>query len=324
MGTAEILEIKSEKARMLGTRDVYGEMLVELGRARKDIVVLEADLSGSTMTKFFAKEFPERFFNMGIAEQDMIGTAAGLALAGKIPFASSFAIFASGRAWEQVRQAIAYPALNVKIVASHGGICVGEDGASHQMLEDFALMRVIPNMRVIVPADGVEMREIMHAAVNTEGPFYIRTSRMKFPVIYPEGADFRIGKGSVLRKGSDVSIIAVGLMVSESLKAAEALAKKGISATVVNMSTLKPIDAELIAECARQTGAIVTAEEHSVIGGLGSAVCDVTASRSPVPVRTVGINDSFGMSGKSEELLACYGLQAPDIAKAVEEVLGRK
>lgn len=324
MGTAEILEIKSEKPQVLGTRDVYGEMLVELGRVRKEIVVLDADLSGSTMTKFFAKEFPERFFNMGIAEQDMIGTAAGLALAGKIPFASSFAIFASGRAWEQVRQAIAYPALNVKVVASHGGICVGEDGASHQMLEDFALMRVIPNMRVIVPADGVEMREIMQAAVNTNGPFYIRTSRMKFPVIYPDGADFRIGKGSVLRKGSDVSIIAVGLMVSESLKAAEALAEKGISARVVNMSSLKPIDAELIVDCARQTGAIVTAEEHSVIGGLGSAVCEVTAAGCPVPVRTVGIKDQFGMSGKSDELLACYGLQAPDIIKAVEEVLGRK
>jgi transketolase len=324
MGTAEILEIKSEKAQTLGTRDVYGEMLVELGRARKEIVVLDADLSGSTMTKFFAKEFPERFFNMGIAEQDMIGTAAGLALAGKIPFASSFAIFASGRAWEQVRQAIAYPALNVKIVASHGGICVGEDGSSHQMLEDFALMRVIPNMHVIVPADGVEMREIMYAAVNTDGPFYIRTSRMKFPVIYPEGADFRIGKGSVVREGSDVSIIAVGLMVSESLKAAGALAIKGISAKVVNMSSLKPIDAGLIEDCARRTGAIVTAEEHSVIGGLGSAVCEVTAENCPVPVKMVGIKDRFGMSGKSEELLACYGLQSPDIVTAVEEVLRRK
>lgn len=324
MGAADKVETRSEKAQSLGTRDIYGEMLVELGRARKEIVVLDADLSGSTMTKFFAKEFPERFFNMGIAEQDMIGTAAGLALAGKIPFASSFAIFASGRAWEQVRQAIAYPALNVKIVASHGGICVGEDGASHQMLEDFALMRVIPNMRVIVPADGVEMREIMQAVVDTDGPFYIRTSRMKFPVIYPDGAGFRIGKGSVLRKGSDVSIIAVGLMVSEALKAAEALAKKGISARVVNMSTLKPIDAELIVDCARQTGAIVTAEEHSIIGGLGSAVCQVTAESCPVPVRTVGIKDVFGMSGKSDELLACYCLQAPDIVAAVEEVLGKK
>lgn len=324
MGAAETQETKREKAPMMGTRDVYGEMLVELGRERSDIVVLEADLSGSTMTKFFAKEFPDRFFNMGISEQDMIGTAAGLALAGKIPFASSFAIFASGRAWEQVRQAVAYPALNVKIVASHGGICVGEDGASHQMLEDFALMRVIPNMHVIVPADGMEMREIMRTAVVTEGPFYIRTSRMKFPVIYPEGAGFRIGKGSVLRRGADVSIMAVGIMVSEALKAAEALAKKGISATVVNMSTLKPIDEGLIVECARQTGAIVTAEEHSVIGGLGSAVSAVTAEHCPVPVRMVGINDRFGMSGKSEELLACYGLQAPDIVAAVGEVLGKK
>ena len=324
MGSSEVLKTPAEKAAALGTRDVYGEMLVELARERSDVVVLDADLSGSTMTKFFAKEFPERFFNMGIAEQDLIGTAAGLALAGKNPFVSSFAIFASGRAWEQVRQALAYPALNVKVVASHGGICVGEDGASHQMLEDFALMRVIPNMRVIVPADGVEMREIMRTVVNEEGPFYIRTSRMKFPVLFPDGAGFKIGKGKVVRRGADLTIIAVGLMVSEALKASAVLAKKGISARVVNMSTIKPIDEGLIEKCARQTGAIVTAEEHSVIGGLGSAVCEVTAARCPVPVRMVGIKDLFGMSGKSEELLACYGLQSADIIKAAQEVLKKK
>lgn len=325
MATAEVIKTGAEKQpSTLGTRDVYGEMLVELGRARQDIVVLEADLSGSTMTKFFAKEFPARFFNIGIAEQDMIGTAAGLALAGKMPFVSSFAMFAAGRAWEQVRQALAYPALNVRIVASHGGICVGEDGASHQMLEDFALMRVIPNMKVLVPADGIEMREMMRAVVEAEGPFYIRTSRMKFPVIYPDGANFAIGKGSVLRTGSDVTIIAAGLMVSESLKAAAALEKKGISAGVVNMSTLKPLDEELVIKCARQTGAIITAEEHSTIGGLGSAVCEVTSRSCPVPVRLVGIEDRFGMSGKSEDLLACYGLLAPDIAGAAEEILGQK
>ncbi len=313
-----------EKMVSLGTRDAYGEMLVELGRVNRDIVVLDADLSSSTMTKLFAKEFPGRFFNMGVAEQDMIGTAAGLALAGKIPFVSSFAIFATGRAWEQVRQAIAYPRLNVKIVASHGGICVGEDGASHQTLEDIALMRVIPNMTVIIPADAVEMRSIMKTAVATHGPFYIRTSRMKFPVIYKSGVDFRIGKGSVLRPGSDLTIMAAGLMVSEALAAADILDSQGISSRVVNMSSLKPIDEDLIALCARETGALVTAEEHSIIGGLGSAVSEITSSLCPVPVRRVGVKDVFGMSGKAEDLLACFGLQSADIVRAAQDVLRAK
>lgn len=311
-------------ADLLGTRDVYGETLLEMGRSNPDIVVLDADLSSSTMTKLFAKAFPDRFFNMGVSEQDMIGTAAGLALAGKIPFVSSFAIFATGRAWEQVRQAVAYPALNVKIVASHGGICVGEDGASHQTVEDLGLMRIIPRMTVIVPADGNEMRAIMTSALERKGPFYIRTSRMKFPVIYPADVTFTPGKGDVLREGRDLTIFALGLMVSEALQAADILKEKGIAARVVNMSTLKPIDQDLIIACAEETGAVVTAEEHSVIGGLGSAVCEVLAESCPVPVRRLGIQDRFGMSGTSQDLLNCYGLQAAGIVHLSLDVLSKK
>ncbi len=311
-------------AETLGTREVYGEVLLELGRANKNIVALDADLSGSTMTKLFAKEFPERFFNMGVSEQDMIGTAAGLALAGKIPFASTFAIFATGRVWDQIRQAVAYPRLNVKIVASHGGICVGEDGASHQALEDLALVRVIPGMTVIVPADGVELKGILKTALETQGPFYIRTSRMKFPVLYKEEKTFRIGKGDILREGNDVTLIGAGLMVSEAMKAAEQLSREGISARVVNMSSIKPIDAELVVESARKTGAVVTGEEHSVIGGLGSAVCEVLAGSFPVPVRRVGIQDRFGMSGTGPELLEHYGLTAANIAAQAKEVIKQK
>ena len=308
----------------LGTRNVYGEFLVELAQTNKDIVALDADLSSSTMTKLFAAEFPDRFFNMGVSEQDMMGTAAGLALTGKIPFASTFAIFAAGRAWEQVRQSIAYPKLNVKIVASHGGISVGEDGVSHQMTEDLGNMRIIPNMTVIVPADGIEIKEIMKAALNTDGPFYIRTSRVKSPVIFSDGVSFEIGRGNVIREGSDITIIALGLMVSESLEAAELLKSKGISARVVNMSTLKPIDRDLIISCARETGAIVTAEEHSIIGGLGSAVCEVVSENYPVPVKMIGIRDMFCMSGTGDELLDYYGLRSTDIARASEDVLTKK
>ena len=309
--------------QMLGTRDVYGETLVELGRINNDIVVLDADLSSSTMTKLFAGEFPDRFFNMGVSEQDMMGTAAGLALAGKIPFASTFAIFAAGRAWEQVRQSIAYPELNVKIVATHGGVTVGEDGVSHQMTEDLATMRVIPNMTVLVPADGIEMKEMIKAAVDTPGPFYIRASRMKFPVIFPDGASFKIGRGAVVREGSDITIIALGFMVSESLKAADLLKTKGISARVVNMSTLKPIDKNLIISCARETGAIVTAEEHSIIGGLGSAVCEVVSENCPVPVKIIGVRDRFCLSGTGNELLDYCGLRAAEIARASSGLKGK-
>lgn len=311
-------------AETIGTREAYGEILLELGRAHQNIVALDADLSGSTMTKHFAKEFPDRFFNMGVAEQDLIGTAAGLALSGKVAFASTFAVFASGRVWDQVRQAVAYPKLNVKIVASHGGICVGEDGASHQALEDISLMRVIPHMRVIVPADGVELKSIVRIALETPGPFYIRTSRMKFPVVYADGCSFRIGKGDILRDGQDLTIIAAGLMVSESLKAAALLNEKGISARVVNMSSIKPIDAGLIIDCARKTGAVVTAEEHSTVGGLGSAVCEVLSENCPVPVRMLGVRDRFGTSGTAPELLEYYGLTAANVAALAQEVITKK
>jgi len=292
-----------------------------LGRTNKNIVVLDADLSSSTMTKFFAKECPERFFNMGVSEQDMMGTAAGLALAGKIPFASTFAIFATGRAWEQVRQAIAYPNLNVKIVASHGGISVGEDGASHQMTEDLALMRAIPNMRVLIPADGMEMKAIMKTIIATPGPFYVRTSRMKFSVLYDEKFSFRVGRGSVLRRGSDLTIIAAGYMVHVSLKAADILQQENISTRVVNMSSIKPIDEELIVSCARETKAVVTAEEHSIIGGLGSAVSEVLSEQCPVPVRRIGINDMFCSSGTATDLFEHYGLTAENIAQSCRQII---
>ncbi len=308
-------------AELMGTRETYGETLAELGRTNKNIVVLDADLSSSTMTKFFAKECPERFFNMGVSEQDMMGTAAGLALAGKIPFASTFAVFASGRAWEQVRQAIAYPNLNVKIVASHGGISVGEDGASHQMTEDLALMRAIPNMRVLIPADGMEMKAIMKTIIAAPGPFYVRTSRMKFPVLYDENLTFRIGQGSIVRRGSDLTIIAAGYMVHVSLKAAEILQQENISARVVNMSSIKPIDDELIVSCAKETKAIITAEEHSIIGGLGSAVSEVLSEQCPVPMRRIGINDTFCSSGTAADLFEHYGLTAENVAQAGRRVI---
>jgi transketolase len=308
-------------AELMGTRETYGETLAELGRLNPNIVVLDADLSSSTMTKFFAKECPDRFFNMGVSEQDMMGTAAGLALAGKIPFASTFAVFASGRAWEQVRQAIAYPNLNVKIVASHGGVSVGEDGASHQMTEDLALMRAMPNMRVLIPADGVEMKAMMKVIIDSPGPFYVRTSRMKFPVLYDDSFAFRVGRGSLLREGKDLSIIAAGYMVSVSLQAADLLQAKGISARVVNMSSIKPIDEDLIVSCAKETKAIVTAEEHSIIGGLGSAVSEVLAEKNPALLRRIGIRDTFCSSGTAADLFEYYGLTAEKIAQAGSELL---
>lgn len=309
---------------MIATRDAYGETLAKLGETNKDIVVLDADLSGSTKTAVFAKKFPERFFNMGVAEQDMIGTAAGLATAGKIPFASTFAIFATGRAWEQVRQSVAYPKLNVKIVASHAGITVGEDGASHQSVEDIAVMRVIPNMTVIVPADGIETRKAVEEAARYKGPVYVRVSRGKSPVLLDESYDFKIGKGTMMRDGTGVAIIACGIMVSKALEAADILKNEGLSARVINISTIKPIDVDIIIKAARDIGAIVTAEEHSIIGGLGSAVAEVLAENHPVPVKRVGIEDKFGTSGDADKLLEIYGLTAENIAKAAREVIKRK
>ena len=310
--------------QLVATRDVYGETLAQLGESSQEIVVLDADLSGSTKTNIFAKKFPERFFNMGVSEADMMGTAAGLAAAGKIPFASTFAIFASGRAWEQVRQSIAYPKLNVKIVASHGGITVGEDGASHQAIEDIAIMRAIPNMTVIVPCDGVETRSVIQEIVKYNGPVYVRVARGKFPVVLPEDYKFTIGKGVVVRDGKDAAIIANGLMVSHALQAAAMLEKEGLQIQVINMSTIKPIDRELIIKAAQETGAIVTAEEHSIIGGLGEAVASVVAEECPVPLRRVGIQDRFGQSGLAEELLIHYGLMPKDIAATVKEVITKK
>ncbi|MBI5118425.1 transketolase family protein [Candidatus Poribacteria bacterium] len=311
-------------ARKIATRDAYGDALVRLGERNADIVVLDADLAKSTKTIKFKERFPERFFDMGIAEADMMGTAVGLAASGKIAFASTFAIFATGRAWEQIRNSICYTNLNVKIAASHAGIAVGPDGSSHQSIEDIALMRVIPNMKVIVPADGVETAKAVTALVETSGPAYLRLGRSAVPAIYDEGFEFRIGRASVLREGSDVSIIATGTMVHVALSAAEALAGDGINARVLNMSTIKPIDAGAITAAAVETGAIVTAEEHNVIGGLGSAVAEIVCETSPAPVVRVGIRDCFGRSGEADELMAVYGLTRESIVDAAREVLSRK
>lgn len=309
---------------MIATRDAYGNALTELGTVHQDVVVLDADLSGSTKTGKFAKKFPERFFNMGISEQDLVGTAVGLAITGKVPFASTFAVFESGRAWEQIRQSVCYPCTNVKLVASHGGITVGEDGASHQSLEDIALMRVLPNMTVIIPADAEEMRQAINAAYDYKGPVYVRAGRNKTPVIYDKDYQFKIGKAVVHHIGRDVNIIAAGIMVSSSLQAAEELKKEGIDAGVINMSTIKPIDKEAILKAAEASRAIITAEEHSVIGGLGSAVAEVLAENLPVPMMRVGIQDRFGTSGKPEELLKYFGLTPEDIKKAAKEVIKKK
>ena len=306
------------------TRVEYGKTLAQLGTEYPDIVVLDADLSGSTQTHHFAKVFKDRFFNMGIAEQDLMGTAAGLALGGKIPFASTFAMFATGRAWEQIRQTIAYGNLNVKIVASHGGVTVGEDGGSHQALEDLALMRILPNMVVLVPADGPETRAMTRWAATYQGPVYMRTGRMALPVIYDDSYRFELGRGSVLRPGGDVTLMGLGVMVHACLEAADLLAGAGIAARVVNLSCLKPLDWELVVACARETGAVVTAEEHMVAGGLGSAVSEILSEHYPVPVKRIGLRDTFGISGKPELLLKHFGLTAADVAAAARQVIARK
>lgn len=308
----------------IATRDAYGDALVSLGKKREDVVVLDADLSGSTKTSKFAKAFPERFFNIGIAEQDMMGTAAGLAIGGKLPFVSTFAVFATGRAWEQVRQSICYPNLNVKIVASHSGVTVGEDGGSHQSVEDIAVMRVIPHMTVIVPADGPETVQAIEAAAGHQGPCYVRVGRNKVPTVCPEGYRFRIGKAHVFNEGRDAAIIATGLMVAEALKARDLLKAEGIDAGVMNMSTIKPLDAEAVLAAARGCGAVVTAEEHSIIGGLGGAVAELLAESGQASLVRVGIKDCFGTSGDGEGLLKHYGLSAGDIASAVREAIKKK
>lgn len=311
-------------AQKIATRDAYGEALVELGRERKDVVVLDADLSKSTKTAGFAKIFPERFFNMGIAEANLMGTAAGLAAAGKVPFVSTFAVFATGRAFDQIRNSIAYPHLNVKICATHAGLTVGEDGASHQALEDIGLMRTLPGMTVIVPADGPETKQAVRAAAQHDGPVYIRLGRSGVPVLFAADYEFRIGRAVALRQGEDVAILACGIMVAEALEAARVLGEKGIRAEVLNVSTIKPLDEQAVVAAAEKTGAVVTCEEHNVIGGLGSAVAEVLGEKCPVPLERVGVRDVFGQSGKPAELLEHYGLTAAHIVAAAERVLARK
>ena len=309
---------------MIATRDAYGKTLVELGRENGKIVVLDADLSGSTKTALFAKEFPERFFNAGIAEANMVGMAAGLAAGGMLPFASTFAVFAAGRAFEQIRQSLAYPKLNVKIVATHGGITVGEDGGSHQSIEDLAIMRSLPNMTVLCPADGPETAAAIRAIAEYDGPVYVRLGRAKVPVVFPGNCDFSIGKGALLRDGNDLTFITTGLMTAQAMAAAEILAEENIDARVVHLGSIKPLDVDLVIQSARKTGAIVTAEEHSIIGGLGGAVCETVAEGCPVPVERVGLRDVFGQSGTGDDLLVHYGLTPAHLVEAAERVMQRK
>ena len=306
--------------KKIATRESYGNALAELGEKYDNLVVLDADLAAATKTGIFKKAFPERHIDCGIAECNMVGIAAGLATAGKIPFVSSFAMFAAGRAYEQVRNSVAYPQLNVKIGATHAGISVGEDGATHQCLEDLGLMRMIPGMIVMNPSDDVEAKAAVEAAILHNGPVYIRFGRLATPVINDrDDYKFEIGKGIVLREGKDLTIIATGLEVAESLEAAEMLAKDGIEAKVINIHTIKPLDDELVVAAAKETGKVVTVEEHSVIGGLGSAVCEVLSKKAPVPVKCIGVNDVFGESGPATELLHKYKLDAEGIYEQIKE-----
>ena len=308
----------------LTTREAFGKAITELGDTNPDIVVLDADVSRSTMTKYFAQAHPDRFIQCGLTEQNMIGIAAGLASCGKIPFASTFAVFASSRCFDQVRMSVAQPHLNVKIVATHGGITVGEDGSSHQAIEDIGLYCLLPNFSVVVPADSIETVEAIRTAVSTNGPFYIRLGRSKTPVVYPDGCKFRLGKADILRKGKDATIIANGIMVSQALEAAAGLSISGIDCRVINMSTIKPLDKTAIIDAAKETGVIVTAEEHLLHGGLGSSVAQVISTNYPVPLESLGINDVYCRSGKPEELLEMHGLTMSDIAMAVKKAIGRK
>ncbi len=315
----------TQSKEMIATRVAYGKTLLELGKENPNVVVLDADLSGSTQTKFFAKEFPDRFFNMGIAEQNMIGVAAGLATTGKIPFASSFAMFACGRAWEFVRNSVCHNQLNVKICATHAGLTVGEDGASHQIVEDIAIMRAIPHMTVIVPADATEAKLATKAIAEFHGPVYMRLGRSNVPVLFDEKEyEFKIGKAHVIKPGIDVSIFAYGVMVSRALWAQELLQAEGISAEVINVSTIKPLDIDTILESIHRTGCAVTCEEHNIHGGLGDAIASVLTENHSIPMKRIGVMDQFGQSGKSDELLIHYGLTKEKIAEAAREVIRRK
>ena len=308
----------------IATRDSYGSALAELGKEHDNLVVFDADLAGATKTSTFMKAFPDRHFDCGIAEANMIGVAAGASTMGLVPFASSFAMFAAGRAFEQVRNSVGYPHLNVKIGATHGGISVGEDGASHQCCEDFALMRSIPGMVVMSPSDDVEAKAMVKAAYEYVGPVYMRFGRAAQPVFHDaEGYSFRIGKGEVLREGADVAIIANGLMVYVAVKAAETLAAEGIDAMVINMATIKPLDEELVLSAAKKCGKIITCEEHTIIGGLGEAVCSVLSEKLPTPVRRIGVNDEFGHSGPAGELLKAFGLCAEHVVEVAREFCGK-
>ena len=305
--------------KKVATRDSYGNALKELGAIHENLVVLDADLAGATKTSVFQKAFPDRHFDCGIAEADMICAAAGLSTTGLVPFASSFAMFAAGRAFEQVRNSVGYPHLNVKIGATHGGIRVGEDGASHQCCEDFALMRSIPGMTVICPADDVEAKAAVKAAYEYEGPVYLRFGRLALPVFHDESYEFVIGKGEILRDGKDVAIIANGLRTYEAIKAGEELAEAGIDAMIINMPTIKPLDEELVIAAAKKCGKVITCEEHSVIGGLGEAVCSCLSENYPVPVKRIGVNDEFGHSGPAVQVLEQFGLCASNIVKVAKE-----
>ena len=308
--------------KKIATRVSYGEALVELGAEHDDFVVFDADLAAATQTGRFKAAYPDRFFDAGIAEGNMMGMAAGVAATGRVAFASSFAMFAAGRAYEQIRNSIGYPHLNVKIGATHAGISVGEDGATHQCLEDIALMSVIPGMTVVVPSDDIEARAVVRAAYELDGPVYMRFGRLAAPIINDRpDYKFELGRGVLLRQGADVTIVATGMLVAAALDAAKVLAAEGIDAEVINIHTIKPLDEDIIVESARKTGRVVVAEEHSVIGGLGSAVCDVLCAKYPVPVRKVGVQDTFGESGPGADLLAKYGLDAAGVAAAVRGLL---
>ena len=311
-------------SKQAAMRDAYGEALLELGAANKDVVVVGADTTSSLKSGVFATKFPERFFNVGIAEQNLVSIAAGLALAGKVAYVGTYAIFVPGKSVDQIRNNIAYPNLNVKIVCSHGGISVGPDGASHQQLEDIAIMRAIPRMRVIVPADAPSTKGTIKAIADISGPFYVRLTRPSTPIVYEGGFEYRFGEANVLRDGSDVAVFACGIMVPEALKAAEALSARGISAEVKDLHTIKPIDVATVTKFAQKCGRVVTAEEHNILGGMGSAVAEVLAENMPAPMKRVGVMDTFGESGDAGELLKKYGLTAGDIEQAASAIVGQK
>ena len=305
--------------KKIATRQSYGEALLELGKENENIVVLDADLSGATKTKLFAKEFPERFFDMGISEQDMMSTAAGMSTMGKIPYASTFAVFAAGRAYDQIRNSICYPKLNVKICATHAGITVGEDGATHQMLEDISMMRTLPNMTVISTSDDIQTKWAVKEISKIQGPVYLRLSRLATPVIYDENEKFEIGKGKQFGDGTDATVIATGVTVAEALKAKEELEKEGINIRVVDIHTIKPIDKEIITKSAKETNKIITIEDHNIIGGLGTAVCEVLSEEYPEKVVRMGIKDEFGTSGKAEELMKYFKITSKDIVEEIKK-----